>query len=100
MKTAVKEDLIHQLALEYGMDGRPKRDDSHYDRNTGTLFVGSKVYHYEDFERTIRFMKENKKKAKSFGDASCDLYEIAEFAVETMMNENLVAGGRVVKNTE
>ncbi len=99
MKTAIKEDLIHKLAMEYGMDGRPKRDDSHYDRNTGTLFVGKKVYHYEDFDRAARFLKENKKKAKSFGDASYDLYEIAEFAVRSMMENNLSVGGRVINDT-
>ena len=91
-----KTEIIHQLAGEFGMAGQPKRDDSHYDRNTGTLFVGSKVYHYEDMERAKRFFKENAKKTRHLGDAACDLYEIGEMAVEKLMDESHSAGGRVV----
>ncbi len=100
MKSSVKEDLIHQLALEYGMDGKPKRDHSHYDGNTGTLFVGSKVYHYDDFQRALRFFRESKKKAHSLGDSACDLYEIGEFAIESLMENNLLMGGRLVRDME
>jgi len=87
--------LIKELAGAYGLEGQ-KKGESNYDSTTGTLFVGSKVYHTSDFERAIRFFRENKKKSKSFNDASADLYEIGEIAVEMMMGASISSGGRII----
>ena len=88
--------LIQELAKEYGMSGRPKSVDSHYDRNTGTLFIGSKVFQTEDLESARSFFAANKKRARDNNDAACDYYEIAEIAVEMLLRESLGTGGRVV----
>ncbi|MCR5734234.1 MAG: hypothetical protein K6G22_06490 [Lachnospiraceae bacterium] len=95
-KRLEKTDLIQKLANEYGLEGKAIQQDSHYDYSTGTLFVGSKVYHKSDLDRALRFFMENKKKARSLNDAACELYEIGEVAVMQLIGiceENL---GRIV----
>jgi hypothetical protein len=88
--------IIQELAKEYGMSGKPKGVDSHYDRNTGTLFIGSKVFQTEDLENAKAFFSANRKRAESVKDAASDYYEIAEIAVDLLLKESLGSGGRVV----
>ena len=96
MNEATRSDLIGALANEFGMTGRPKSEDSHYDRSTNTLFVGSKVYHYEDMEAAKAFMSDNKARMRDKGDNACTYFEIGELAIQMMLEESLGAGGRVV----
>ena len=91
-----KENIIKELAGSYGLAGSNKKENSHYDPSTGTLFVGSRVYNTSDLERAKRFMRENKKKSKSFNDASCDLYEIGEIAIEALIQDSAGNGGRII----
>lgn len=94
-----KKELIEKLASEYGLEGRQARTASRYDPTTGTLFVGSKVYHKSDLERAQKFFKESKKKARSLNDGACDLYEIGEIALASLIDSCDEKGGRlIVKN--
>ena len=91
-----KLDIARQLAQSFGMEGQPVKEQSSFDRTTGTLFVGSRVYHTDDLDRARRFFKENKKKMRSLGDNASSLYEIGEMAVTRMIEECAKDGGRVV----
>ena len=91
-----KLDLAQQLAREFGMTGEKKSEESHFDRATNTLFVGSRVYHYEDMESTKAFFEENKARMKERGDNAATYYEIGELAVKMMMDNSMGAGGRIV----
>lgn len=90
-----KTDTIRELAGAYGLSGK-RREISRFDRNTGTLFVGSKVFKIEDIEKARSFFQKSQKKAASFNDAASDLYEIGEIAVEMLMEETVNNGGRLV----
>lgn len=96
MSTERKLEMARQLSKEYGMEGRKKSEESHYDRMTGTLFVGSRVYHSEDMEKAKSFMHENRMRMEDRGDASCDLYEIAEIAIANLIDSSLATGGRMI----
>ena len=89
-------DIARQLANSFGMEGAPEKEPSSYDASTGTLFVGSRVYHTDDLERAKRFFRENRKKMHSLGDAASSLYEIGEIAVSRMIADSANEGGRVV----
>ena len=91
-----RSEIIHELAKEYGMEGRPETEMSHYDKGTGTLYVGSKVYSHDDLSRARRFFAENKKKMHSFGDAASEMYEIGVVAVDFLMDQSISSGGRIV----
>ena len=96
MTDTEKLNIAQQLSKEYGMEGRKRTEESHYDRTTGTLFVGSRVFNSEALDRARRFFQENKIRAIDKNDASCDFYEIAEVAVGKLMDDSLGQGGRIV----
>ena len=96
MNDAKKSDLITQLAGEFGLTGKPKAEESHYDRTTNTLFVGSRVYHYDDMENAKAYFKENKLRMKERKDNAETFFEIGEIAISMMMENSLGTGGRVV----
>ena len=100
MDDAVKADLIQQLAGQYGLEGRKKTEDNHYDSSTGTLFVGSKVYQYNDLQRAKHFHEENAVRTKAIGDASFDYYTIAEIAISQLIEQSMSSGGRLVVKDE
>ena len=95
-----REDLIKQLAGEYGLEGRAAPLESRYDPTTGTLYVGSRVYRQGDLERAKRFFEKSAKKSRSLNDASSDLYEIGMQAVSMLQQMCADAGGRlIIKNS-
>lgn len=96
MRELDRLDIIHQLAQEYGMEGRPEKEKSHFDPSTGTLFIGSRVYKSVDLDNARRFFEENLKRARERSDASAGYYEIGCMAVERLMEESTSNGGRLV----
>lgn len=101
MNETKKLEIAQELAKSFGMTGTKKSEDSHYDRSTGTLFVGSRVYHYEEMEAAKAFFTENKERMKEKGDNAEFYYEIGELAIAMMIEESLGTGGRlVIKETE
>ena len=100
MSEARKMEIAQLLSREYGMEGRKKTEESHYDRTTGTLFVGSRVYHTEDLDRARSFMHDCKIRMDEKNDAAYDLYEIAEIAITNLMESSLATGGRMIIKDE
>ena len=96
MDSATKADLAEKLANQFGLSGKPIKEGSHYDATTGTLFIGSTVYKYEDMEQAKVFFEENKARAEKLGDASCKYFEIAQIALEHLMQDTAGIGGRLV----
>ena len=96
MTTDKKIELAQQLSKEYGMEGRKKQEESHFDRTTGTLFIGSHVFHYEDMEKAKNFMHDNMVRMRDKNDAACDMYAIGELAVEKLMEQSMASGGRLI----
>ena len=100
MTQADRFNIIQELAKDNGLSGRPMTEESHYDRSTGTLFIGSTVYHSEDMEAAKAFFTENKARAKAQNDAAATYYEIGEIAIDQLIQSSLGAGGRVVVKKE
>lgn len=100
MKETKKLELAQQLAKEFGMTGEKREKGSHFDRSTNTLFVGSKVYHYEDMESAKAFFEDNKVRMRERGDNASSYFEIGELAIKMMMEDSLGSGGRVIVKSE
>lgn len=91
-----REELIRSLANTMGMTGEKKKEASDYDPSTGTLYIGSHVYHAADIEKARAFCEEHARKMEARGDGAATLYTIAAIAIEMMAQKNIANGGKVV----
>lgn len=91
-----RADLIQSLAGAMGMSGKARRQDSHFDPSTGTLYCGSKVYSASDVAAAREFCQGNAEKMASLNDSSSAFYEIAVAAIETLEKDSVSSGGRVI----
>ena len=91
-----REQLIRSLAKTMGMSGEKKKEESHFDPSTGTLYCGSRVFQQTEIQKAKKFCMENAKKMASFDDNSSTLYEIAAAAIELLEVKSLASGGKVV----
>ncbi len=91
-----RENLIMALAGSMGMSGKAKKEDSHFDASTGTLYCGSKVYSAADIQSAKSFCEENVKKMSAIGDRAAGFYEIAAEAIALLEKASVSNGGKVV----
>ncbi len=91
-----REDLIKSLAGAMGMSGTKKKEDSRFDRTTGTLYCGSHVYSAADISSAKAFCLESSKKMASLNDSSAAFYEIAAEAIALLEKDNITNGGKMV----
>ena len=93
-----KIEIAQALCREVGMEGRQRIDKHHFDRGTGTLYIGSHIYERSDIEATREYMLKMQQDMKSKKDAAEAYFEVAVIAINTLLDENLLAGGKLVVN--
>lgn len=91
-----REDLIRSLAGVMGMSGEKKKEASHFDATTGTLYCGSKVFSQTDISEARKFCENNMKKMAELRDNAEMYYEIAASAIELLQQDSVKNGGKVV----
>ena len=91
-----RTDLIMALAGSMGMSCKAKKEDSHFDATTGTLYCGSKVYSAADIQQAKEFCADNAERMAQRKDSSADYYEIAAEAIALLEKNSIANGGRVV----
>ncbi|WP_026525242.1 MULTISPECIES: hypothetical protein [unclassified Butyrivibrio] len=91
-----REDLIRSLAGVMGMSGEQKKQDSHFDPATGTLYCGSRVFTQTDIAEAKKFCITNMKKMAEIQDNAAMYYEIAASAIEMLEQDSVKNGGKVV----
>ena len=98
MDTIKKMEIAQALCREIGMEGRQKIDKHHFDQGTGTLYIGSHVYETGDIEASRDYMSRMKDEMDKKKDAAAAYYEVANIAIRTMLDNNLLSGGKLVVN--
>lgn len=96
MDYSTKIELAQALCREVGMEGRQKADRHHFDKGTGTLYVGSHMYDRGDMEAAKAYLLKRKLDMLDKNDAAAGYYELAGIAMEALIESNFLNGGRIV----
>ena len=96
LDTATKAELAQALCKEIGMEGRNRTDRHHYDKGTGTLYVGSHMFESGDLMAAKQYMLKRKMEMDAKNDAAANFFEIGMVAIEHLINDSAINGGRVV----
>ncbi|MCR5100264.1 MAG: hypothetical protein K6B41_02770 [Butyrivibrio sp.] len=96
----LRKDLVSQLAQSMGFNGESKKDPSHYDPTTGTVYCNGTVYTKADIEKARLYCLEAAKKYAGYGDSAAGMMEIAAIAIEELQKNNIKSGGNVVIKDE
>ncbi len=92
----LRKDLVSQLAQSMGFQGETKKEPSHYDPTTGTVYCNGTVYTKVDIENARVYCLEAAKKFENYGDGAAAMMEIAALAIEELQKNSIKSGGNVV----